>query len=874
MPPTRRRTMARPKIDPALARSLRVSAEADDPRVIRARLAVERFRRMVPGLTGFAKMITRDDTVRVQLSAGSPHTDGKVIYLRPPIELGDDIEHQRTICEKRDVYGPICPACMRHEEIMTGLYHEIAHIAFDTFAPVPDADKRDLLMRALSAAGDPSDSSTRAGKIKRRVEAGVAHIEAVSPTGLSYMGMAQFISPYFPMLINGMEDWRVNAALQTARPGTRAAFTSRYLKVLEQGVTEMDGSVWFWRDRPLNSQLIVGVLLKLCGYPYGGGLLDEKVAEALDSEDMRLALRHAATVRSARGVYEMAFGVLEAARAHGFLVSDEDPEDDAPEPVFEKKDRGETGDSDDKDDSSDSDSSGGSGDTDEAPDEDSTGSSSGDDDEEADGDSEASGSAPDDGDEDGTEEGDEADGEGSGAGASDPSADADDEDEDEAPGDGTADVGEPENDDAHGDSPTDGDDEDAPMGDGGEDADDASGGEEGDDDFDSDDSAGTGEQGDDAEGSGEAGGLGSGAGAGMEGEEGDAEGDTDDFEADGEPDEALTDIEKFLGHDNSGYFPSDSPPGMPDEEAGKTEDIDPERDTAEIDRAIVQGEHFDRPSHGLFGVQIAKNGDGSPFGPYNAWSHGESAHTGMEEAGESILGPSLLRMRLAFADNHKRKKERNLKAGRINSRTLGRRAATGDERLFYKPSLPGKKDYFVVIGLDISGSTGGSRVQRIKSAALAQAELLHRTGVKFAVYAHTGGPSNAGTYDLHIYTVKSPEDPWTNTQRNLLRDLYASAANLDGHTLEFYRKVCDRQVVTDKVIMYYTDGAMPAENYHEELSVLYDEMKVIDRKGYVLVAVGVNNIEPESKYGIPTVRLDSIEDVPNVVKFLETRLVG
>lgn len=867
MPPRRRRSALKPTVDRATAISFARKASAEDPRVMRARLAVERFRRMVPGLTGFAKMITRNENVRVQISASSPYTDGKTIFMRPPIELGDDIDHLRTMCDQRDSYGPLCPACRRMEEIMTGLFHEIAHIAFDSFAKVSESDKRDLLERALREAGDPADHTTRAGKIKQRIETGVSKLESADAD--SYVSVSQLVSPYLPMLINGMEDWRVNTSLGTARPGTRGAFASRYRKFMEQGITEMDGTVWFWRDRPDNSQVIIGVLLKLCGYEFYRDNLAPHVVAALDSPEMEHALRSSWTIRSARGVYEMAFPVLEAARAHGFLKADDDPEDDAPEPPMGEPEDGpsagepessdetsdeeagkgassddDEGESSEGDSDSDGDETGGEGDTDEPADEDSTGSSTGDDDEDADGDNEAGGSSPDRGD-DGRDTDEDEDSDGGAAGESDDEGDE---------GESSTDI----------DAEIKGDD------DGGEDEDET----------DPDNAAGTGESGDEASDKdsersedldGDDDDDDDEGGTEEDGEAGDS-GDASDHAPKGEPSDAASDLERFLGHDNPGWFPTDSmpPESSDDDEDSEPEDIDPESDTREIDRAIVQGEFFDRPASGLFGVQVYTDPEAVTSSPYNAWGHGEWAVRGMTEAGENILGPSLMRMRLAFADNAKRKKERNLKAGRVNTRTLGRRAATGDERLFYRPNHPGKKDYFVVIGMDISGSTSGRRVQMIKSAALAQAELLHRTGVKFAVYAHTGGPGEAG-YDLHIYQIKGPDEPWSTKQKEKLRSIYASAANLDGHTMEYYRKVCDKQRATDKVIMYYTDGAMPAENYNEELEVLNDEIKIINRKGYVLVAVGVENSEPEG-YGIETVRLDSIEDVPNVVKFLEKRL--
>lgn len=125
--------------------------------------------------------------------------------------------------------------------------------------------------------------------------------------------------------------------------------------------------------------------------------------------------------------------------------------------------------------------------------------------------------------------------------------------------------------------------------------------------------------------------------------------------------------------------------------------------------------------------------------------------------------------------------------------------------------------------------------------------------------------------DMAIYEIKTPEQPWGQKQKQLLSNLGPSSANLDGHTLEFYRKVCQRQDTTRKVILYYTDGAMPMANYDEELEILQHNIKLCRNLGIQLVGVGIKNEDP-ADHGLDTVRLDEITDVPKVVKELEKRL--
>ena len=187
----------------------------------------------------------------------------------------------------------------------------------------------------------------------------------------------------------------------------------------------------------------------------------------------------------------------------------------------------------------------------------------------------------------------------------------------------------------------------------------------------------------------------------------------------------------------------------------------------------------------------------------------------------------------------------------------------------------------MVIGLDISGSTSGGVVARIKAAGLHMAELLHRLGVTFAVYAHTGTPTNldAGgdystdTWSLDVVVVKDPKERWTDATRERLRRVCPLMCNLDGHTLEYYRKVCERQQATDKLVMYFTDGAMPGQNYGEELEILQREIREAPGRGISIVGVGVGTDSPNA-HGLDTVRLDDLEDVPRLVRELEQRLTA
>lgn len=313
-----------------------------------------------------------------------------------------------------------------------------------------------------------------------------------------------------------------------------------------------------------------------------------------------------------------------------------------------------------------------------------------------------------------------------------------------------------------------------------------------------------------------------------------------------------------------------------------------------IDIAIIQGLYFEQPSANVGDVKIWRFGDDPGDDPYFAWAYAdhyekeinERQRTNLRRLGqdsdmtvpESIMGPATLETRRTFNNNQRANREKNMKSGKVRANALGKRAWSGDERLFGKRTVPGKKSYSVIIGIDISGSTVGENLVLAKKAAFAQAELCQRVGIDFAVYAHTTGHSYAWgssnpdySYRMDMYEVKSFEDEWTPQVQHSLGQLSAAAGNLDGHSIEFYRKLVERRNTTDKIIMYYTDGKMPAANHAEELEIMQREIKMCKRLGIALMGVGIRTDSP-IRHGLDTVQINGMEDLGGVVSHLGKKL--
>jgi cobalamin biosynthesis protein CobT len=315
----------------------------------------------------------------------------------------------------------------------------------------------------------------------------------------------------------------------------------------------------------------------------------------------------------------------------------------------------------------------------------------------------------------------------------------------------------------------------------------------------------------------------------------------------------------------------------------------PDKEAAQLMGEALAGSYFDNTPRNIGGLRLHREGDhqtvnGADYA--SGWTHAYEGYFSKlsrrdwgidpEEGGtfsapEAVIGSSLLHARLAFAANRRSASQHNLKSGKVDRRVLGKRAPHGDERLFYKKQIPKKRDYFVLIGFDISGSTLGDRIRIMKKCVMAEAEVLHRLGVSFAIYAHSGKDDPNGTVGLDIYEIKADGEPWNDTTRTRLTEIGPDSSNLDGHTLEYYRKVLDGRRETDRILQYYTDGAMPAENYTEELEVMQRNIEICKHRGYHLMAVGVTTDSPAA-HGFDTVRVNSVEDVSKVVQHLGRRL--
>lgn len=792
-------------------------------------------------LQSFINGILRDGEKRIiEFNGTGSCTSTDRIFLTPPLNLGVYRVHNKKKCDVYDELGnSLCSACREQESFMAVALHECAHNVYGSWQEVDwearDKAKREWVRNAVerriahpdfasTLKPTPGDHTYRSLEYEFGTRFDT-RMEAMKEESNYFMPLAALLHPWLPVLVNAVEDARVNTLLHSYRAGTTRMFKVRLRNTMEGGIyNPEDGSMNLWKDAPFEAQLCLYGYLEASDY----GL----IAEDYFSEETKEVWRDGELLRIIDRVPELstaseAFGLAQEILARmnelGHLLVEEEEsgggEEDGEEPGGDPGEDGEPGEDGDPGSEEDGESPGGNL----APDEESEDSDDGD----------GAGEGEGEGDPTEGEPGEDGEGSGEGEGEGDPSKGK--------PGPGGSAEGET----------TDGD------------------------------------------------GLG---GGGLEG--GREKPSTSRQEAVENAREAQRTLDKLMGHENKSSESLDARMDL-DESGEVKHDLEPKKEdpdswgtpNSDMNSAVTQGQHFDKTAGSYAAVSVVKLlADGRISGTdvipadwndlRRAWRSDLEVENlrSMAEA-ESSAARAVAELRKIFTNNRAVRTTPNLKAGKIDARTVGRKLKTGRVDVFKKKEVPTNKSYAVVIGLDISGSTGAcdtpdrhTRMAHMKAAAYAQAELLHKAGIPFLFWCHTAGytylDGGGYGYDLQFVEIKGWDEKWGELQKKRLRTIRHSRANLDGYTMMAYRRQLDARPEEVGILMYYTDGSMPAENFDEELVVLKNEVKLSKhRNDLQILCVGVLNNEPE-EYGLDTVRYDGAQDLSKVVKRLEKALAG
>ena len=801
----------------------------------RAMAAVKAFRAMQHQLSSYARALTGNKKTRVEIASGVPRTDGTVIYYQPPIALGDRTPHDRFMCSKRGDDGlQACTACRVREEVLVNIYHEISHIVEQTFAPTSDRAKKEALDLAVKEWGGEFEKQIKA----RMQQKGIT---------TSYLGLANIISPYLPSLVNTLEDARVDTAMFNRRKGTRKMMVADTFNMLKNGIPNANFELQMWNEAPLNSQLTIGVYLEAAIYPDWQQYFHPEVGTVIADARLQKIIEEVRLATSAERTYELSFQVLARLRELGyFKMPEEEKKDEQCDPSDEGE--GET----EPEDEGEVDADG----VPEEPREDRRSEEKGGD---AESDSGA-GSASEEPDSEGSDQGN--------SDRPDASGDAGAADEDDSDGDGRSDqpevggVGEGDGDDAE--------------------------------QHDAGDESGDGEPDNDGGQPGERSGDGGSQAQPVPGDRPSGEPDVNE-ESGSDPEHDASEgpesessgsdlIDSGADQGMGGIDLTQMPMGTPEDveaAAGhlhnqieqKTDDLVGGMDEKQaVATAVIQGTYFETPSTGVKEVQEHnyRIGETGWRSGYRSDRDEQLGYVCDMDIPESVLGPALLKTRRAFDANQASAYNSNMRRGHVNTKVLGKRAWSGDDRLFGKKRTPEAKDYAVKIMVDISTSNNGSNLALVKRSVFAQAELLHRVGIRFSVTAHSASQGGGG-FIMHLHQIKTWDEPWNEQAKEAVRNLATNGGNVDGHAMEYGRKELMKVDATDKILLYYTDGKFPAANKEEELEVLLRQLHLCKRDRITLLGVGIRTDSPV-RHGLDTVQVDGDEDLKRVVEHLGKRL--
>lgn len=831
-----------------------IPSTAVEPTHENAQRALKRAKALLTVWAPLVRVIARNPKLKVELTAGASRTDSKTVWLRVPLELAFN-EHEKRLCGKWDKAnnGYLCPACDVELECTVALFHECAHLVADSFN---HHDPDDELIALLQAAYpehahrfDRLAMSLKGTGIRRdHTNTLVARIGERLPDQWGFF------------TFNTVEDVYVNATIFEARPGLLPIFRLRYERVFNDGTLTLDGKRVHWSDKHPFLQALVGWNLvasrleeltehlspEVVSTIRGSEVLMDFAARITDVrkpvERWKIALRIMLELR------ELGLDPRQPARKPEPPSASSDEEDDESRPTQQEQGGAEGLDADPT--SGDDAGDGGTGeDEQETDDASSSGSTAtgepGDDAESAEGEPQAGA--------DGAEDGGDFEDSGSGEGSDEPG---------EEPGDASW-GDEPEEQTFGGTRATtasDGDSsDDASDGDGAEDEVGANG-EEGVD----DDGEPTSEPSEPVPYSEP---LGDPSGHQPRSVEVDHEASYGEGEVELDYDEAVEAMKALTGHEGFGdiekieeeYAQTHADPEDTETrliEAALSFDGHLEGDPGSIARVISEAKKLRWTKHNKYAEVFEENVDPARYA-----------------LPVEVRVASAQQMRLAFSANKKVGIERGLTSGpRVDPRTMGYRIPTGDDRIFSRRSIPKRRDWTVLIGIDVSGSTFSGAIEIEKMIAMGLGDLLSEIGIPFSMYLHTATYNDdESKYNLVVLPVKGEHEKWDAPAKKRAAGLSPLFENLDGHTMEMYRHLLERQRGTDKLLMYFTDGKMPAANSKEERPVLERECALLKRKGIYTVGVGIGTDSPR-QYGLDTIRVDGVQDVPALLSGIGERL--
>lgn len=237
----------------------------------RAAIAVREFGKMLPSISAFAKALTGNPRLRVEMGAQSA-TDSRVIMIRPPLALAESRYHEPGFCDVRDGYQLVCPACQRMEEVYAAVYHEIAHHLGKSLVELPVAELAEVVATAAVGHGTPEYIEWVTERARRI--AGSKHPASI----YEFAGM---ISNHLLNFVRAVDDVRIDALAGEARPGVEEMRYYQTEKIIAEGVETDDGGFDPWIERGVETQVAFAIMIYRQGHELDGAV-DPRIIQMLE----------------------------------------------------------------------------------------------------------------------------------------------------------------------------------------------------------------------------------------------------------------------------------------------------------------------------------------------------------------------------------------------------------------------------------------------------------------------------------------------------------------------------------------------------------------------------------------------------------------
>ncbi len=208
--------------------------------------------KMIPHISGFVKSFA-PQVVSVNVGSSTRteyHGDNKYhVYIQPFLDLITPRNHRRVFCDVVDESGSYkCKACESEERIYFCIFHELAHILYNSF------DKIDLRKTHIGCRvgafqyGNDEYANFISKKVKESKTSPIKNYDAFIVAGKLHANIT--------FMLKAFEDIRIENAIAEHRQGFMRMSRNFWKRSLANGVYLEEGEVKYFSDYPVDVQIV------------------------------------------------------------------------------------------------------------------------------------------------------------------------------------------------------------------------------------------------------------------------------------------------------------------------------------------------------------------------------------------------------------------------------------------------------------------------------------------------------------------------------------------------------------------------------------------------------------------------------------------